>query len=73
MVSPLARMRSGVTGSGSASSRWAAVGAPVASATSAEREPVVLVLMAGDDERQRRGVLRDEVEQDAGIVRGVDE
>ena len=38
-----------------------------------ERLPVVEVLMAGDDQRQLRRVLADEVDQVVGVVGGVDE
>ena len=73
MVSPLARIRSGLTGSGSASSSWAAVGAPVERGHVGQRQPVILVLVAGHDQGQRRSEPLDQLEQDRGIVGGVDE
>ena len=38
-----------------------------------KRQPVVLVLVAGDDQRQRGGVPLDEVEEDRRVVGRVDE
>ena len=38
-----------------------------------QRTPMVRVLMAGDDQRQRGRVSFDQIEQDLGFVRGVDE
>ena len=38
-----------------------------------QRQPVVLVLVAGDDQCQLRREALDELEQDLGVVGGVDE